>query len=47
LSVPKGEIDSLAEYDAIPLNKMLALKYLAACLAIILIAFLAGVYQGS
>ena len=41
------ETDSLAEYGAIKLNKMLVLKYLSACLALILIAFLAGFYQGS
>jgi len=41
------ETDSLTEYDAIPFCKMLVLKYLAACLALILIAFLAGFYQGS
>jgi len=41
------ETDSLAEYDAIPLNKMLVLIYLAAYLLIIFIAFLAGIYQGS
>jgi hypothetical protein len=40
------ETDSLSEYDAIPINKMLLFKYLAVYLLILFIAFLAGFYNG-